>query len=428
VRRRLVESTLVVALLAVVLLGLPLAVAGAIVQRDAALEDVQARALNLERAVLNQIESGEPVTDSLLARLPESYYGEIQLASGLELSTGPPPDGQFITGEVVSDDLVVRVERPRGEVDTSMRRAILLVLTLATVAVLASVGYGLLQARRLSAPLVDLARRAQQMGSGGTATHFVRYGLDEVDRVADVLERSSARLSSMLASERQFASDASHQLRTPLTALSMRLEEIMYSEDPAEVREEARIALTQVERLSGVVDDLLDSARESRSLTAVPLEVDEILRQQVQEWRPIFAGTGDGRVIVLKGEKGVRALATPGGVSQVLSTLLENSLVHGAGDVTVGVRRTATWAVVEITDEGPGVPAHLGSSVFERSVSAASSTGLGLGLARDLAESDGGRLELLRLRPPVFAVFLREPNLSQPNLSQPNLSEPDGEL
>jgi signal transduction histidine kinase len=181
----------------------------------------------------------------------------------------------------------------------------------------------------------------------------------------------------------------------------------MRGEDLAEVREEARIALTQIERLSGVVDHLLDSARQSRSATALPIDVDAVVHQQVQEWAPAFDGVG--RTVVVAGERRLRALATPGGIAQVLATLLENSLVHGAGTVTVTVRRTATWVVLEVLDEGAGVPAHLGSRIFERAVSGATGTGLGLSLARDLAEADGGRLDLLRLRPPVFALFLREP-------------------
>ena len=407
-RRRLVQSTLAVALLAVILLGVPLAVAGAIVQRDAARRDVQDRADNLLRATLALLERGEAPEAKMLDRLPDGYYGEIKLTGRAAVATpGRVADARYLTGEASEDNVVVRVERPRGEIDAAIRRAILLVVVVAFAAVLTSVGFGIVQARRIAEPLVDLASRAERLGSGDARPQFRRYGLDEVDRVAEVLEHSAERVSSMLASERQFASDASHQLRTPLTALSMRLEEIMHGQDLAEVREEARIALTQVERLSGVVDDLLESARESRSATALPLEVDAVVLQQVQEWGPAFVGVG--RTVVVGGDRRLRALATPGGIAQVLATLLENSLVHGAGMVTVTARRTATWVVLEVSDQGAGVPAHLGARVFERAVSGATGTGLGLSLARDLAEADGGRLDLLHLSPPVFALFLREP-------------------
>ncbi len=90
----------------------------------------------------------------------------------------------------------------------------------------------------------------------------------------------------------------------------------------------------------------------------------------------------------------------------MLSTLLDNSLVHGAGTVVMTTRSAGSSVVVEVSDEGPGVPPELGQRIFARSVSSAGSTGLGLALARDLATADGGRLELLHGEPPTFAVFL----------------------
>ncbi|MGW3276152.1 ATP-binding protein, partial [Streptomyces kronopolitis] len=101
-----------------------------------------------------------------------------------------------------------------------------------------------------------------------------------------------------------------------------------------------------------------------------------------------------------------RAVGTPGAVAQVMATLIENSLMHGDGTVALRTRVTGNQAVVEVTDAGPGVPPDLGSRVFERTVSGRNSTGLGLAVARDLAEADGGRLELLQQHPPVFALFL----------------------
>jgi signal transduction histidine kinase len=229
----------------------------------------------------------------------------------------------------------------------------------------------------------------------------------ELDRVADVLDSSAERIARMLTAERRLAADASHQLRTPLTALSMRLEEIIATADEQEtVKEEATIALGQVERLTDVVQRLLTNARDPRTGSAVDFDLDEVIKQQVEEWRPAYRN--EGRVITTAGTgpKGLRAVGTPGAVAQVLATLIENGLMHGAGTVTLSTRVTGNQAVVEVTDEGQGVPPELGSRVFERTVSGRNSTGIGLAVARDLAEADGGRLELLQQRPPVFAIFL----------------------
>ena len=120
-------------------------------------------------------------------------------------------------------------------------------------------------------------------------------GIAEVDRVAELLDRSADRIDRLIAAERQFASDASHQLRTPLTALSMRLEEIVQADDPRTVREEARSALAQVERLVAVVEHLLDSVRDN-NLRAGPVPLDDVVLQQVVEWEPAF-GTVNRRIV-----------------------------------------------------------------------------------------------------------------------------------
>lgn len=94
-------------------------------------------------------------------------------------------------------------------------------------------------------------------------------------------------------------------------------------------------------------------------------------------------------------------------MSQVVATLLDNALVHGAGETKVRVSATEHSAVVEVSDEGPGVPSELGQQVFDKHVSGNSGTGIGLALARSLAEADGGRLALASERPARFALFLR---------------------
>lgn len=286
---------------------------------------------------------------------------------------------------------------------TSTGLVLTVVLVSGALAVAAAVGVAIVQSSTIVAPVVELAERAEKLGSGEKRTPMSSSGLAEVDRVAELLESSADRVDRLLATERQFASDASHQLRTPLTALSMRLEEILEAEDPRTVREEAASALAQVERLATVVEHLLDNVRDDR-LRAGPVPLDDIVLQQVVEWEPAFGVSG--RQVRVSGTRGLVALATPNGLSQVLATLLENSLIHGAGMVTVSTRSTGISLVVEVTDEGPGVPPELGARIFERSVSGRKGTGLGLAVARELAEADGGRLELVRQRPPVFALFL----------------------
>lgn len=271
------------------------------------------------------------------------------------------------------------------------------------LAVAVAVALARWQGRALAVPLARLAARAESLGSGEKREPLRDSGIAEIDRVARLLERSAERVDRLVATERQFASDASHQLRTPLTALSMRLEEILAAEDRRTAEEEARGALAQVERLATVVEHLLGSVRDNNRRSG-PVPLDDIVLQQIVEWEPAFAAAG--RAVRAVGTRGLVALATPNGLSQVIATLLENSLIHGAGTVTVSTRSTGISLVVEITDEGPGVPPELGARIFERSVSGRRSTGLGLAVARELAEADGGRLELVQQKPAMFALFL----------------------
>ncbi len=237
-------------------------------------------------------------------------------------------------------------------------RTLLIIGLVALLAVVAAVLLAIRQANRLASPLTDLAETAERLGSGDPRPRHKRYGVPELDRVADVLDSSAERIARMLTAERRLAADASHQLRTPLTALSMRLEEITLTDDPETVKEEATIALSQVERLTDVVDRLLTNSRDPRSGSAVTFELDDVIQQQIDEWRPAYRS--EGRAIVSSGKRHLTAVGTPGAVAQVLAALIENSLMHGGGTVALRTRVTGNQAVVEVTDEGPACRASWG--------------------------------------------------------------------
>lgn len=261
--------------------------------------------------------------------------------------------------------------------------------------------------RTVAQPLEALMTNAERLGEGEGHLVATESGIDEVDRISRVLVQSAQQLARSITSERSFASDASHQLRTPLTALLMRLEEIAATDDIEVAREEAAVAISQVERLSRVVDELLQRRRSVPETARPEVVLDSVLASLQREWQPAFETAR--RSIRVHGERGLSVRATPIALSQVFSTLLENSLVHGRGTVEIQVRRSGPSVVVEVCDEGDGVSATMAPHIFERSVSSgAGGTGLGLALARDLAESFGGRLELIARTPATFAVFLSE--------------------
>jgi signal transduction histidine kinase len=406
VRRRLISSTLAVVLVVIAVFGLSLVFVETRTIESSARDGVESEAVRLVGIVENRILAGESIDAKGLDRqIAADRYAVVRVPGRPQVTLGSPPKGKVITSTQRGDHgESVTVEQPRSTVSEEIGRNLLVILAVALLAVLAAVGLAVRQAKRLASPLSDLAATAERLGSGDPRPRHRRYGVPELDRIADVLDASAERIGRMLTAERRLASDASHQLRTPLTALSMRLEEIVATDDQETVKEEATIALGQVERLTDVVQRLLTNARDPRTGSAVYFDLDEVIKQQVEEWRPAYQN--EKRAIVRSGTPALRAVGTPGAVAQVLATLIENSLMHGSGTVGLRTRVTGNQAVVEVTDEGRGVPPDLGARVFERTVSGRNSTGLGLALARDLAEADGGRLELLQQHPPVFALFL----------------------
>jgi len=407
VQRRLLVSTLAVAVAAVLLLGVPL---GFFVTRQRTSEaDQQVRhdATLIATGLQDRFDAGLPADAAQMGRsLSDRYVIISQRGVGrIAVGTSPPPHDS-IAAHDSTKDFTVTVVADDSLVSDNVTGGLVMIGSLVVLALAVAVGLAVLQARRLARPLQELAGAADRLGSGDARPLGRRYGVPELDRVAEGLDGSAQRINDLLTAERDFAVDASHQLRTPLTALSMRLEEMVAAANyPDVVREEGAAALAQTERLAEVVGQLLGRARRNVSGAPTLASVDDIVAQQVVEWDPAFRRVS--RKLEVIGEKGLYAYVTPGSAAQVIATLLDNALVHGGGTVTIRTSQTPRSVVIEVRDEGKGVPPELVPRIFERSVSGApGGTGLGLSLARTVAAADGGQVVLVRPRPAVFALFL----------------------
>lgn len=314
--------------------------------------------------------------------------------------------------------VVFRVQRDRVGVGQPLMApwvAVLVISVTVTVVVVVTWYANLRLAERRSARTAHLMRqliqRAEEYGAGGFALEPITESLvpftshmEEIDTLSRVLDRNHHALMRALTAERSFAADASHQLRTPLAALLLRLEEISEADDMESAKHEAHIAITQTERLAGVVDDLLHRTRAGHTDGGRSVSLDTVLTQLLREWEPSFAGTG--RALRSSIERGMIVRSSASAISQILNTLVENSLAHGQGDVQVKAHRSGPSAVIEVTDQGPGIPPHLARVIFERGTTTGTGTGLGLSVARETAESFGGRLELTRAEPAIFALYV----------------------
>jgi len=407
-RRRVLISILLVIAATVLTLGVPLSIVSWRVVDDLMRNDLNSRLESIAASIANQSSSSAIDLGQLEAAVPPGGRLDITMAGRIDQSIGTTPSNQVYSEQLaMAGGGNLRLSVPESYLRAEQWKAIALVALAVLLAVVVGAGVAVLTARRLTTPLTDVARRAARLGSGDFRTFRRRYDIPELDRVADVLDSSAQDISELIARERDLAGDISHQLRTRLTGLRLRLEELAEYPDP-DVRTEVQEALEQTDRLVTVVDDLLANARSQRAAGASELELFDELAEIEADWGPQLIAVG--RSLTVRCSRDVRVHATPGRLREAIGVLVENSLRHGAGAVSILVRAAGRssggMVALEVSDEGPGIPEGLVAHVFDRGVSTASSTGIGLGLARAFVEADGGRLELRRAVPPTFAIFL----------------------
>jgi len=286
---------------------------------------------------------------------------------------------------------------------------------LAALAVLGSILVARSQARRINRPLVALADAAQQLGEGDFAVRAEPAGMPEVDRAGSALNATAHRLGELVARERDFTSNASHQLRTPLTGLRLHLEAGLAGDDAA-AHAALRNAINSADELERTVDDLLTHSRQDVVSAQAALDLSHVLHDLEQRWHGRLAAVGR-RLVVRVAPEARFALAPDYAVRQALEVLVDNATVHGRGQVTVATREVAGAIAIDVQDEGPG-PAQDSASLFARSQPDVRSErrghGIGLPMAQDLVRSHGGRLvPTRRTGATVFTLLLRAPETDE---------------
>jgi signal transduction histidine kinase len=228
-------------------------------------------------------------------------------------------------------------------------------------------------------------------------------GMHELDQTIQNLYLAATDAQRRLDAERTLAAEVSHQLRSPLTALSLRLEQISQDTKNTSVHNDSIAALGQVDRLVRLVEGLLTTWRSTTDRDLTEIRVPDLLASIKERWQAKVQSLG--REIVIECEADLLALGTPEVQELVLSVLIENSLQHGAGTIQISGRDFQSWTLIEISDEGEGISQDLESTLMTQGATTGG-TGLGLAWARNQVASDGGRLELRNLKPAVFGIFL----------------------
>ncbi len=259
------------------------------------------------------------------------------------------------------------------------------------------------QARRLARPLEELSEAARRLGQGDFSVRTTPAAIPEIDSVGAALNSTAGRLDDMLARERSFSADASHQLRTPLTGLRLRLEAALAHPDQ-DLRHAITDGIAAADRLEQTIEELLALARDTRSSNATPLDLPVLLDEIEAGWHDRLAAQ-DRALHVAVDPLAPVSLASTAAVRQVLTVLLDNAATHGAGTVSVAVRNAADALAIDVSDEGTGITA-AEPELFTRRSRLADGHGIGLALARSLAEAEGGRLRLTRPAPPTFTLLV----------------------
>ena len=354
---------------------------GLIEERESATVERTAR---LVAAMVADAErDGDPVTEEFLEELGAGRTAIVVQRDGLPevvvRGDGYDPDdaAHDTVGEDREGTATVTVRQSRTVVEDIMGRSLGPLVALLLMLLLFSGALGFALASYLSRPFVALARSAEALGRGRFDLDLPRSSIPEAAAIAASLQASSERLEDSIKRDRAFFHHASHVLRTPLTSMRLELEELSLRPDLAEdARRTAARCVGEVQRLDGVVDDLLDFARGRSLVAGAEIGLAALGSRVAQHWRDQLPESIEVRAYV---DGGGDARLTPGPVEQLLDELLDEVRAHAAGPVSLRFMGQAEHVRVRISGGRP----RNGTRPEERG---------GVDAARAMVEALGGRI------------------------------------
>jgi signal transduction histidine kinase len=297
-------------------------------------------------------------------------------------------------------DAIIRVAEPASETTDRNRNDLLILLAFDVAAVGVAALVGWFVASRLARPVRAIRDDAVRLGDGDFSIEPHQSGVAELDETAEALSETAGRLEAMLARERAFSADASHQLRTPLAALRLAIEtEVL---DPRPDRQAVLDdAIGEIDRLEVTVATLLDLARD-RPLTRSRLDVTAFTAGIHHRWSGPVADRGRSLRCEVRGR--VEARVSRPVLEQIVEILVGNAVDHGCGRIKVVISMSGENLDVTVGDEG--TIDRDAAQLFVRRDPEATGHGVGLFLARSLAEAEGGRLVVTHTSPTTFRLIL----------------------
>jgi signal transduction histidine kinase len=346
-------------------------------------------------------ESGQLVADS--AGVESGSYGDRpEIRTALQ-------EGQISQGRRFSDTLgesflytavpvveggAVRVTQNVEAIDRRVRRDVLGLIGIGVIALVLGLGFAWVLAGTLARPLQRLAAAARRVEAGDLQARAEPEGSTEHREVAHAFNDMTERLGQVLEAQREFVANASHQLRTPLTGLRLRLESAALKAGP-ELGAELEAAEQEVQRLARLLTSLLTLAREGdRPPARATVSLVGSVEQAEARWGDRARSSGHELITICRGDAVARASEED--IAIILDNLIENALNYTPeGAVTVECGREHNEVFVAVSDEGPGLEPGEEERIFDRFARGSGGrgspgTGLGLALVATLARRWGG--------------------------------------
>ena len=316
----------------------------------------------------------------------------------------------------------VRVTQGVKAVHDEVRRDVLALLALGAAVLALGLGLAWAIAGSLSRPLRGLARTARRVGAGDLHARATPTGSTEQVEVANAFNDMTERLVRALDAQRDFVANASHQLRTPLTGLRLRLESAGLRADDDALRRDLVAGEREAERLAKLLSNLLRLAQDGQpATTATTVSLASLAARAEERWRD--QAERDGHAIELAGDGEPQVMASSGDLDTVMDNLVENALNYTAPDTPIRIEWGAGGgeAFIAVLDNGAGVDADEAERVFDRFYRGSASrggsvpgTGLGLAIVESLARRWGARAALTNRSEGGARAELRFPAVDAP--------------
>lgn len=307
----------------------------------------------------------------------------------------------FLGDEVLG---VVRLSSPQSRIDKEVRDRVLGIVLAGSFTLIAAGALAIPFALGIARPITRLTRRTEKLADGDfTVRADDSSGPPELRELSRSFNVMAGRLGLMVENQKHFAGAVSHQLRTPLTALRLRLEQaqIALGESSPEAADAIEASRAETDRLQEMVEQLLALARiEGGSAATSTVDAGDVARSRLEMWESL-ASERDVTIHV-SGVSHAECASIDGALEQIIDNYIDNALgVAPAGSsISVVVSRDSAHVMVDVIDEGPGLTEEQRSRAFERfwrgqHTENAPGTGLGLAIVRQLAVASGGTAELL---------------------------------